>query len=91
MAEFHDVTISVRVYDRKALLAAALQHALTVDKLDEVSARQLLTDTDEDSDGVDVSACLRMLLDPGVSPDGCDIQDSSCEFVMDDADETEEA
>lgn len=90
MAEFHDLTISVRVYDRAALLAAAMKHAQEVDGLSEADAAELLKDTDEDGDGVNVSACLQMIFDPGVSPDGCDIQESRAEWVTADDDEEDE-
>jgi hypothetical protein len=31
-----------------------------------------------------------MILDPGVSPEGCEIEDSTCEHVRSDDDEDEE-
>jgi hypothetical protein len=87
MAELYALTLNIRVYDRKALFEAALKHAVSVDKLAEPDARALLSDDGED-DGVDVFACLRMVIDPGVSPDGCEIQDSEVVYEMsDDEDE----
>jgi hypothetical protein len=91
MAEFYALTLNIRVYDRKELFEAALKHAVSVDQMAEADARKLLSDEGED-DGVDVFACLRMVIDPGVSPDGCEIQDSEVVYEMsDDAeDESEE-
>jgi hypothetical protein len=93
VAEYHDLIVSVRVYDRAALHAAALKHAMTVDGLTEAGALELLgtpTAPDEDGeDGIDLSACLQMIFDPGVSPDGCDIEESRVEYMRADEDEEE--
>lgn len=79
--ETHTLTLTVRVYDTAALAAAAIKHAMTVDGMSEAEARETLADISED-DGIDVGACLQMLLDPGVSPDGCAIEESRAEYLF---------
>lgn len=79
--ETYNLTLTVRVYDTAALAAAAIKHAMTVDGMSEAEARETLADISED-DGIDVGACLQMLLDPGVSPDGCSIQESSVDYLF---------
>lgn len=79
----YEITLHVRVYDPSALHAAALAHAIKVDEMDETHARSLIGPADEP----DVSACLTILFDPGVSPDGCTIQGSTVESCMDFDDE----
>lgn len=81
MSDTYDLTLSIRVSDRPALLASAIKHAVEVDKLSEEEARAMLADDDEE-EGVNVEACLQMLFDPGVSPDGCEIEESRCEWQM---------
>lgn len=72
-----NVTIAVKVQDPAALFAAALAHAMKVDEMSEADARALLFDAEEGEP--DLNACLTMLFDPGVSPDGCEIQDTTVE------------
>lgn len=62
-----EVTISVRVHDEAELLAAARE-----------KAREDGADPDDIKTASDA---LIMLLDPGTSPPGTDIQDSVCEIV----------
>lgn len=68
------ISLEVRVTDEQALFRSALKHAMEVDNLDEDFAREGLTDG---SGSIDVVACLQMIFDPGESPDGASIDDSS--------------
>jgi hypothetical protein len=70
----HQVTIYVDVNDQDALFAAAMARAKE-DGLEESDAQENLKPDGE----VHIGNCLRMLLDPGVSPPGCSIEDSSCD------------
>ena len=69
-------TLDIDVTDEAALIGAAQYRA----KRDGMSAQDwvssLLKATDE---GTVPEFCLRMLLDPGQSPEGTEIQDSACE------------
>jgi hypothetical protein len=47
---------------------------------DETEAHRALLADDAEEEGVNVEACLQMILDPGVSPDGCEIEESRCEW-----------
>ncbi|SHG88359.1 hypothetical protein [Bradyrhizobium erythrophlei] len=68
-----EVSIFVTIDNEVALIGAARQRYLDENP----------NETDEDASNIvpdgDVSAALRMLFDPGVSPDGCTILDSECE------------
>lgn len=70
------VSLEVRVDNVAELYAAAkmcLEAAnMTAEEIEDV----LRTDGE-----VDVANCLRMLLDPGLSPGGCSILDSSAEQI----------
>lgn len=76
-----NITIEVEVFDERALWQAAIDRARddglftdepTKDVLD------MLGDPDHaEGSSVDLAACLIMLLDPGESPPGCEIQQSS--------------
>lgn len=73
------VIIDVTVYDQNALFKAALERYSKEN--DEVTtpqddARDLLMPGGD----IDVSACLQMLFDPGLSPPGCEIEQSSVEI-----------
>lgn len=68
----YDIVISVRVHDKKALYDAAKERAI----LDGIG-RVEMSDYIGTRRKPDVGGCLQMLLDPGISPDGCDIQQSS--------------
>jgi hypothetical protein len=73
MAEWHRVMLDVRVWDRKALFLAAQARA----KADGMSRADYL-----DLRRAHVSpihADLQMLFDPGVSPNGCTIDQSEVE------------
>lgn len=67
--------IDLRVTDTEQLYAAALRHATTVDSMTLQHAEQLL----KPAGVLDESACLVMLLDPGVSPSGTEIDESGVE------------
>ena len=67
-------TLSGSVTDVSLLYKTALARAIA-DGLEPDDAAESLTYDGEPN----VSACVRMLLDPGISPDGLEIDDSSCE------------
>ena len=66
-----EVSVYLRVHDPKRFVAAAQYRAVEegVDPDDAVDTYN------ED----DLGACARMLFDPGVSPPGCEILDSTAE------------
>jgi len=74
-SEPYAVTITVDVFDRLALYRAAMRRAVAdgVSLADYLSMRR----TGGDRTAVD----LVMLLDPGISPAGCQIQDSRAEAL----------
>lgn len=72
------ISLEVRVTDEQALFKSALKHAMEVDNLDEDFAREELTNG---SGSIDVESCLQMIFDPGESPGGASIDDSSVECV----------
>lgn len=72
--DLHILTMEVVVFDRDALFAAAMKHAVEHDGLDPIEAKQLLVPGGEISPG----GCLVMLLDPG-HMSGCDIVETRCE------------
>lgn len=68
------VTLHVNVNDSGALWAAAQAHC--------IQSGMTQDDTHEilgDQSKPDIGNCLRMLLDPGTSPEGCEIVDSGAE------------
>ncbi|MBI2770505.1 MAG: hypothetical protein HYX47_12840 [Burkholderiales bacterium] len=67
--------IDLRVTDAEELFAAALRHATTVESMTQQQAEELLKPAGE----IDEAACLVMLLDPGVSPSGTEIDESGVE------------
>lgn len=67
-------TLHGEVQDVERLYSAALEQS-TKDGMNKDEADEMLT-TDGD---INVTACIRTLLDPGVSPDGLSIDDSDCE------------
>lgn len=69
----YEVTIDVTVHSRRELFDAAMKHALEHDGMTRMHALATLTTRTR---AIDVGACLQMLLDPGLSPDGCDIEES---------------
>jgi hypothetical protein len=67
------ISIFVTVNNTSALIEAARKRYL-----DEVPTETRKGACNMVPDG-DISAALRMLFDPGVSPDGCTILDTECE------------
>lgn len=78
----YEVSILIEVHDEEALLEAGRAKAIE----DGLSA--------EDAADMDAGDCLRWIIDPGESPPGTGIQDSSVERIAtrdaDDDDEGEE-
>lgn len=74
MSKSYEVSIWLTVNDEQALFDTALAHMIDECRYSDAEARTLLASDDE----IDVSTCLRMLIDPG-SLDGCDIMDSGAE------------
>lgn len=70
---YYDIVTTVRIEaeDLPALLDAAKARAVA-EGMDEKSALDLLTNSDPQG-RPDISSCLIMLFDPGVSPDGLEI------------------
>jgi hypothetical protein len=66
------VTIHLNVTDPEKLFTAALDRALENGLSEEDARSELRTE-----DGVNIGNCARILLDPGISPDGCEILDST--------------
>ena len=66
MAETYQFCMDVEVNDEEALIAAA-------------RAKMVADGVDPDDGEMDSRTALRWLLDPGVSPAGCEITDSVCE------------
>lgn len=87
---YHTVRLNVRIFDQAAFFASAVARAIA-DGMSEADARESLseepdddaTDLDENGRVPNLNACLQMLFDPGVSPDGCEIQESSAEHDYD--------
>lgn len=83
MRHAYDITISVTVHDPRALWEAALK------RWRDENPREPVGDEDRYRDFIgvraspNISGCLRMLADPGLSWDGTEIEDSSAEFQMD--------
>lgn len=65
------VSITIEIHDPEAFAMAALQRARD-DGLDDADLESTYSPDN-------LSACAIMLFDPGVSPPGCSIQDSSAE------------
>jgi hypothetical protein len=65
------VTIELDVHDPTAFRRVAYNRALE-DGLEEEQAKEYL-----DREKMSLGACAIMILDPGVSPDGADIENSS--------------
>lgn len=68
------ITFDVRVHDVRAFVRAARKHAIEVDNWPEDHAKEALKATE-------LGDCLRMLMDPGVSYEGCQILDSETEVL----------
>lgn len=76
MSKTHAVTLYVDVNDAAQLHSHAMQIATNEDmQMSIANAEDLLGTAAEP----DISACLRMVFDPGQSPPGTSILDSSCE------------
>ena len=69
-----EVSISIEVKDEAELYEYAMRRSIE-DGLSEEAAEEMLGSKEEP----DISACLRMVIDPGTSPSGTSILDSSCE------------
>lgn len=67
--------ISYRVTDETELYEAALRHAMASANLTREQADEHLRPHGE----IDQNACVVMLLDPGISPNGIDIDESGVE------------
>jgi hypothetical protein len=67
--------MDLRVYEREAVYAAARTHAIEVDGVSPSEADELLKPAGE----IDLSACIVMLFDPGLSPVGLEILQSGLE------------
>ena len=70
----YNVTVGVRVDDKKQLFAAALVQCTKVDGMGLKDAKGML----RTGRNIDVKACLQAILDPGRIP-GCDILQSEVE------------
>jgi hypothetical protein len=71
----HEVSLFVDVHDAKALHANAMQIATSNETgMSVEQAEEMLGQQSEP----DISACLRMVFDPGLSPPGTKILDSAC-------------
>jgi hypothetical protein len=75
MSKNYRVHLDLEVYDERALFNTALKHARSTGS-SHTEAMELLM---PDGQTIDVSACLIMLLDPGESPSGLTILESSVE------------
>jgi hypothetical protein len=67
------VAIDIEVFDEKVFRQKAKERALE-DGLSEEDAAGYL-----DEECQNIGACAQMLFDPGISPDGCEIIQSSAE------------
>lgn len=67
-------SMDLEVHDAAALYKAAVEHARDKDNLDEDLILEILGS----EEAPDVEACVQMLLDPGSSPPGLQIQGSFC-------------
>lgn len=72
-ADTYTVSIDVEVLDANELFKTAMKHATEVDSMSEGDARELLAPEGD----IDIRACLMMVFDPGVSPDGTSINGST--------------
>lgn len=70
----HAVTIYVSVDDAEQLYEEAVRRA-KADGLAQASIDSMLGTKEE----ISINDCLRYIFDPGTSPPGTSIQDSSCE------------
>lgn len=66
-------SMEVRIVDAKAFVAAAVAKAIE-DGVDEADAKATYAVSN-------LGACAQMLFDPGVSPAGCEIEDSGAELI----------
>lgn len=79
------VSVSVRVYDEKALYKAAFEDLVNNHNYSEEEANGFFRPDGE----IDVSACLRQMIDPGASPAGTEILGSECDAYFSDNKHTE--
>ena len=76
----YNVTVGVRVDDKKQLHAAALKHLIEIDGMDEGDAKDMLKHQGRRE--LDIGACLQVIIDPGSIP-GCDVIQSDVETCPD--------
>lgn len=76
MSQEYTFTLSVTVDDEQRVWDTAKKR-LTSAQMEAGSVEEYLGPRDAPR----MEDCLRMIFDPGVSPDGCDIEESSCEAV----------
>lgn len=87
MSNTHQVSLFVDVNDAQALHAHAMKIATEPGTgMAANDAESMLGSAEEP----DISACLRMVFDPGVSPPGTSILDSSCELGWDQSSEADQ-
>lgn len=79
----YQVTLNVTVFDRKALAAAATKEALKMMSLEDWKELR-------ESNYSEVAADLHMLLDPGTSPDGTQIEHGEVTYIDGDDDDYDE-
>lgn len=70
----YQITLNVTVYDREALAAAAVVHALKFMSLEDWQDLR-------NANFSKVAADLHMILDPGVSPDGTTIENGEVTYI----------
>lgn len=75
------VTLEIEVFDKDAFRNAAIEQA----KKD-----GLEVGPDSGFDPDDISDCAKMIFDPGVSPPGCQIEESSVETIGTDGEDDDE-
>jgi hypothetical protein len=74
------VTIFVMIHDPQALWDRAVTQAIDDKAISDASEASNIEDMIGTRKEPDLSGCLRMIFDPGESPDGCQIEDSSAEI-----------
>lgn len=73
----YQFTMTITVTDEQALYDAA-HHRWFEENPSDTDPDEFLKPDDE----IDVSACIQMLADPGISWDGTNIEESSCEYLQ---------
>ena len=70
----HNITVSVRVNNKKQLHEAALKQLIEIEGMDEAGAKAMLSPYGD----LDPGACLQVIIDPGRIP-GCVVIQSDVE------------